>query len=207
MSVRGEASVRAEPDEALLWITLTALEATPGEALSDVSTRSNTLVAMLDGLGVAKGDRATTGVSVHEEFDHSPKGRRSLGHRAVSRVTVRLTDHQLIGRLVTQTTQELAARVDGPRWQIAPDNPVHLEAARLAAAHAELKARAYAEGVGAELGPLLRLAEPEDSVVMARRSAAFQPFAAAGAPESMPIEAGEYEVTASIQAAFALRLD
>jgi uncharacterized protein YggE len=59
-------------------------------------------------------------------------------------------------------TEELQARIDGPSWQIAESNPVRLQAAREAAAQAERKARAYAEGVGARLGPLLKLAEPED---------------------------------------------
>ena len=32
VTVRGEAVLRAEPDEAMLWITLTALENDPGQA-------------------------------------------------------------------------------------------------------------------------------------------------------------------------------
>lgn len=89
VKVRGEAAVRAEPDDALLMITLTALEDTPGAALLDVSTRSSALVAMLDRFGVANADRTTTGVGVHEEFDYGSGGRRSLGHRAVNQVSVR----------------------------------------------------------------------------------------------------------------------
>lgn len=205
VTVTGEALVRTEPDEALLGITLSALEEAPGPALADVSGRSNALLAMLDELGVAKADRSTTGISVSEEFDHTREGRRSLGHRAISRVAVRLTSQELIGRLVSQSTDALAARVDGPRWQIAPDNPVRLEAARMAAADAERKARAYAEGLGAQLGSLIRLAEPEDTAVMARRGG-LRSIVPASA-EAMPIEPGEHEVAASIQATFALKLN
>ena len=61
VTVRGEAVLRAEPDEALLWITLTALENDPGRALADVSRRSAQLATMLDELGVASADRSTTG--------------------------------------------------------------------------------------------------------------------------------------------------
>src|SRR5260370_28249528 len=80
VTVRGAAVLRAEPDEAMLWITLTALENDPGQALADVSRRSEQLATMLDDLGVASADRSTTGVTVYEEFDHTPSGRRSLGH-------------------------------------------------------------------------------------------------------------------------------
>jgi uncharacterized protein len=203
VTVRGDAIIRAEPDEAMLWITLSALDDAPGPALTDVSTRSNALVALLNELGVAKEDRSTTGITVYEDFDHTETGRRSLGHRAISRVSVRLTDPDLIGQLIGQATENLAARIDGPRWMISPDNPVRLEAAKHAAADAQTKAQAYAEGVGAKLGRLIRLTEPDGHTGIIRTAGGLRPMAA----EPMPVEPGEHEVTASIHATFALELD
>jgi uncharacterized protein YggE len=52
IQVRGHATVRAEPDQAMLWITLTARADAPGPALADVSSRSRTLGAMLDQLRI-----------------------------------------------------------------------------------------------------------------------------------------------------------
>ena len=199
VSVVGEAVLRAEPDEAMVLVTLSTLEATPGPALEDVARRSDALIALLNELAVDPSDRSTTGVSVQEDFDHTKDGRRSLGHRAASTVAVRLTDPELIGRLVTRATTELGARVDGPRWQIAPQNPVRLEAARQAAADGQRKAQAYAEGVGARLGALVRLAEPES---MRRRGGGIQPLSASGG--GMPIEPGDQEVTATVEVTFAL---
>jgi hypothetical protein len=203
VTVRGDAIIRAEPDEAMLWITLSALDDAPGPALTDVSTRSNALVALLNELGVAKEDRSTTGITVYEDFDHTQTGRRSLGHRAISRVSVRLTDPDLISRLIGQATENLAARIDGPRWLISPDNPGRLEAAQHAAADARTKAQAYAEGVGAKLGRLIRLTEPDGHTGIIRTAGGLRPMAA----EPMPVEPGEHEVTASIHATFALELD
>jgi uncharacterized protein YggE len=111
VTVRGDAVIRTEPDEALLWITLSTLEEAPGRALADMSTRSKALVVMLDELGVAKADRSTTGVSVQEEFDYTDEGRRSLGHRASSSVAVRISDSERLGLVVARTTDDLAARV------------------------------------------------------------------------------------------------
>lgn len=201
VSVVGEAVLRAEPDEAMVLVTLTALEDTPGPALEDVARRSGFLIALLDELSILPSDRSTTGVTVQEDFDHTHEGRRSLGHRASSTVAVRLTDVGLIGQLVTRVTTELDARVDGPRWQIAPQNPIRLEAARQAAADGRRKAQAYAEGVGAQLGELVGLAEP-DTAQMVRRSSSG--WAAAAAAHDMPVEPGEQEVTATIQVTFAL---
>ena len=132
-----------------------------------------------------------------------PEGRRSLGHRAASAIAVRLTDLDLIGRLVTRATTELDARVDGPRWQIAADNPIRLEAARQAAADGQRKAQAYAEGVGARLGALIRLAEPE-SAAFPRRTGKF--IAASAASGDLLVEPGEQDITATIEVTFALIL-
>jgi uncharacterized protein len=114
---------------------------------------------------------------------------------------VRLTDVGLIGRLVTRATTELDARVDGPRWQIAAENPVQLEAARQAAADGQRKAQAYAEGVGARLGPLIRLAEPE-SASFPRRAGKI--VAASAASGDLLVEPGEQDITATIEVTFAL---
>jgi uncharacterized protein len=199
--------MRAEPDEALLEVTLSALEDAPGPALSDVSARSNRLVVLLDKLGVAKADRSTTGITVHEAFDYVKGERRSYGYRASSGVTVRVTDLEVLGRLIAQATETLAANLDGPHWHIKADNPVWLEAARQAAADGRRKAEAYAEGVGAKLGRLIQLVEPgSESGRPIRAPAAV--FAASSAPgDSMPIESGEHDVAASIIVTFALKLD
>jgi len=205
VTVRGYAAVRAEPDEALLWVNLTALKNTSGAALSDVAARSNGLTDLLDALGVAQADRVTTGVTVGEEFDHTQTGRRFLGHRARSSVAVRLTDPEVVGRLITQATDKLAAQIDGPDWRIAPDNRVWLEAARQAAANGRRKAEAYADGVGARLGRLLELTEPGTAPIRVAR-AAYAAMAAPPPGDSMPVEAGEHEAAASIQVTFALEL-
>ena len=201
VSVVGTAVVRAEPDEATLVITLSALKDDPGAALEDVARRSKMLVALLDGFGIESSGRSTTGVSVHEEFDHTQAGRRSLGHRAASAVAVRLTDLELIGRLVTRATTQLDARVDGPRWRIAAENPVRLEAARQAAADGQRKALAYAEGVGASLGGLIRLAEPE-SATFSRHAGWIA--AASGSSGDLPVETGDQDIIATIEVTFAL---
>jgi len=208
VTVRGHASVRVAPDEALLWVTLTALEKAPGRALADVSARSKGLFALLDELGVAQSDRSTTGVTVSEDWDRTEKGgRRLLGHRASASVSVRTADPDVIGRLITQATKKLAARIDGPEWQVRADNPVWLEAARQAAADGRRRAEAYAQGAGAKLGRLIRLSEPGLDYESEGRASRVGFLASAAAPDSMPVEHGEHEIEASVNVTFALEVD
>jgi uncharacterized protein YggE len=78
VTVVGEAAIRTEPDEAFVWVTLSAVDQSPGPALADVAKRSDALAALLDELGVGRAHRSTTGVTVAEDFDHTPQGRRPL---------------------------------------------------------------------------------------------------------------------------------
>lgn len=199
VTVRGEAAIRTEPDEAFVWITLAAIDPVPGPALTDVARRSEGLVGLLDELGIVREDRSTTGITVYEEFDHTKEGRRSLGHRAAASVSVRITDTELIGRVIMRASDELDARIAGPTWRVSASNPVWLEAATQAAANARQKAAAYAAGVDLRLGPLLALAEPEHA------PGRFQALStrAGGSPE-VPVETSDQEVSATIQATFAL---
>lgn len=204
VTVRGEAAVRTEPDEAILWVTLSALEPEPGAALSNVAARSSQLVVLFDELGVVAADRSTSGITVREEFDHTSDGRQSIGHRAAAATAIRLTDPTLIGQLVSRAAAELAAQVAGPLWQIASDNPARLEAARQAAADAQRRAQAYAEGLGASLGALMEVSELEDPRAPMITRAAMS-HAAGG--EQIPVHAGEHEVSASVRVTFALELE
>jgi uncharacterized protein YggE len=206
--VRGDAVIRAQPDEAILWLTLSALGQSPGAALADVEERSQGLVRLLDELRLSSADRSTSGVTVREEFDHTARGQRSLGHRASVRTMVRITDPAIAGRLISRATTDLQVSVEGPRWSISSANPIRLQAAREAAADAARKAQAYAAGVDAKLGRLVRLQEPGTGPPSPtfRRAGGLAGFAAAGGPDQMPIEVGDQEVAAAIEATFVLEV-
>jgi uncharacterized protein len=202
VTVVGQAALRTEPDEAFVWITLSAVDEAPGPALADVAKRSEALGALLDELGIARRVRSTTGITVAEEFDHTSRGRRSLGHRAIASLSVRLTNMDVIGRVVMRASSELEARIAGPAWRVSPSNPAWLEVATDAAANAKAKAAAYAAGVDARLGRLMALSEPEHRLGRGMMQPMSARAAAAG-PE-MDVEAGEQQVSAAIEATFAL---
>ena len=185
---------------ALLWITLSAFEDSPDKALGDVAQRADALGSLLDELGVREADRATAGVTVAEEFDPPSRGNHGLGHRATVRIAVHLADPEVIGRVISQASEDLRGSIDGPHWFVTPGNPARLEAARQAAADARSKAQAYAAGVGVTLDGLICLVEPDT----ADRPRGIRRVSAAAGSRDMPIDLEEHEVWATIDATFAL---
>ncbi len=201
ITVVGSAAIRTQPDEAIVSLTLTALDVSPAEAFADLVGRPDSLASILDELGVPRSDRLTSGIQLQEEFDHRQEGRVSLGHRASASLVVRLTDNELIGQLATRAVAEAGAGVNGPRWSVSASNPARLEAARQAAADAKRRGQAYAAGADATVGRLLSLSE-SDPAHAPIRSARY--IALAAGSGDMPIEAGEQDVTAVVEARFAL---
>jgi uncharacterized protein YggE len=199
VTVLGQAAVRAEPDQGFVWITLRALDNAPGPALADVAARSTALEALLDELEVPSADRSTTGITVREEFEHTNDGMRSLGHRAAASLSVRVNDTDLIGRVIMRATDELDARIAGPSWQVSIEHPARLAAAENAATNARAKAEAFAAGLGVSLGRLVTLKEPDE--VHHYRGISI---AAAHGGSEIPVETGEQDVVATIQATFTL---
>jgi uncharacterized protein len=97
------------------------------------------------------------------------------------------------------------ARVSGPWWHVAAENPARLEACRQAASNARGKAEAYAEALGTRLGALADVSEPAALVGPAgyrAQQAAFGPLMPDG-PE-IPVESGELDVRASVEVTYAV---
>lgn len=203
VTVKGEAVIAAEPDQAILWITLSTFGESPGQALDDVAQRSEALSVLLDELEVIEAHRSTAGVSVQEEFDPPERGGRGLGHRATARIGVRLADPEVIGRAISRASTELRASIDGPHWYVSPANPVRYEVIKQAVIDARRKAQACAEGADAKLGMLIRLSEPD---TMARRPGIAR-RAARPSGQEMPIDIEQPEVHAFIEATFTLEVE
>lgn len=202
VTVRGHAVVPGQPDEVGLTLAVSALAATPEEALTEAAERSRRLEAILDELEVPRASRTTTGLSVSEEREYERERWRHKGYRASNRVQVRLDQAAIVGRLLQEAIARAEAAIDGPEWRIAIDNPARTEACRQAAADARRRAEAYAEALGLHLGEVLRVSEPGIGVIRAERHAVAA-LAAGPAPE-ITVEAGEMEVAAAIDVTFRL---
>jgi uncharacterized protein YggE len=205
VTVRGESVVPVRPDELSLRLTLTEIRQASDEAYAEVANRSAELSAVLSEHDVDESARSSSAVLVREEREYDERGRPvHRGYSATASTNVRLADPAIAASLIKHAVERTGARVDGPLWQVAPDNPARLEACRRAASSARAKAEAYAEALGVRLGALTEIAEPDPRMRPAQhsmRQASFEPLAGDG---EVPIEAGDLEVYAIVDVTFAL---
>ena len=157
--VRGTAEARALPDRARLRVDITAdhrAQDKAYEARGEIAARVDGVLAThadaidratVAGLRVQPRTRWSNGRQVHE------------GWRASRTTLVELVGLDALGPLMAGLV-EAGAAVTGPEWTLAPTNPAHAEARRAAAEDARLRATAYAEALGLELGPVAWVSEP-----------------------------------------------
>ena len=197
ITVSGYGEVSVAPEEATMTLGVEAVQSTPREALSDVAERARKLIGLLDELEIPAAKRSTTGVLVSEAGEHDQQGRwQHRGFRAVERLTVAATP-EVLGELIGAAVERGDARVDGPHWRVATDNPARREALRTAAANARDRAEAVAGELGMRVG----------AVVEAKEEAAFHPVprqASFGAlmEAAPPIEAGEMTIGCTVSVTF-----
>ncbi len=212
VTVRGEALVPGEPDEAHVFLQIKAVEKSPQKAMADASVRSAKLQQIFEELDVPDVARATSGISIAEEteWDARSSRRKQLGYRAVNAISVRLDDVDKVARLIAEVTERCDATVRGPSWQIALANPARSEAFRAAAEDARRKAEAYASALGVTLGDVLSVIEPGLAVRTHQRHELLPAPAPAAAPQAsvappeIQIDAGALDIPAAVEVTFAL---
>jgi uncharacterized protein len=207
LAVRGEAVLPVAPDYLGIRLTLTEVRQGADEAYDEVAKLSATLADLLTDLGIEASARSTSAVVVRAEREYDERGRPThRGYGATSSMHVRLADPAVAASVIKQAVARTGAQIDGPWWEVAPENPARLEACRQAASLARSKAEAYAEALGVRLGALTEVAEPDPRVVPAGYrpvQAGFGPLYAGDEPE-IPIAAGTLEVRAAVDVTFSI---
>jgi uncharacterized protein len=199
IKVTGRAQVSVPPDEATVALSVEAVAPQPSEALDEVGTRARELIALLDELGIPAAKRVTSGLSVGEAGEHDAQGRwQQRGYRASERFTVDVSDPETIGELLGEAAARAQARVQGPWWTVALDNPARDEALQTAAEDARRRAEALARGLEVRVGALVDAVEVEWFPTTYARGALD--FASVSAPT--PIEAGESTISAAVTVSF-----
>jgi uncharacterized protein YggE len=198
ITVNGYGEVLVPPDEATATLGVECVAATPREAMSEVAEQARALVGLLDALEIPPAKRSTTGVLVSEAGEHDPQGRwQHRGFRAVESLTV-AAGAEVLGELIGGAVDRARARVNGPHWRVAADNPARREALQAAAENARARAEAVAAGLGVRLGAIVE-AKEEAAFHPMPRQASFAPLTMEGGP---PIEAGEATIAGNVSVTF-----
>jgi uncharacterized protein YggE len=159
LSVRGEATLEVPPDLVTLAIVISARDPSRERALEQLGRRNDECRALLGGYDAAVERVETTGLAVSPELRPRDRKEQVRSYRGTIRLNVTVVDFSVLGDLVARASEAEMTTVHGPWWELRPDSPARRQVRQEAVRDAVVRAREYAEAVGARLTALVELAD------------------------------------------------
>jgi uncharacterized protein YggE len=209
VSVRGEASVEADPELCEFAFTVTVRDKDRRSALEQLTQRNKELLDQIKGTYGEALEKLETGrVAVYPEY-RGKRGEKPGLYQGSVRIRVVVKDFSVLGEMITKVADAPGRSLDGPFWSLRRDSEVYRRARTEAVGEAVRRAREYAEALGSQLTALLELADTGLSTGGAPgpQARTMMAFSAAGgmAEEGLPaldLEPTRQNVYAAVEARF-----
>lgn len=206
ITVVGQGSVRLEPDVARVSVGLETMGETVSEAVEANGVKMASILAALEGVGVAQEDIQTTNYSV--QLDRSPEPMpRASGtgsdepqpqYRVSNMVNVIIRDLDKVSETLDAVIEAGANNIWGVSFSLEDSTDAQSDARARAVEDAQARAESLAELGGVELGPVMSMSEiVGGGAVPMPMMAAERAMGGAG-----PISPGEVEVSYQLQVSY-----
>lgn len=197
--ITGTASVTAIPDIALVSAGVETTAQTAREALSANTTAMQSVFETAKKLGIEERDIQTSNFNIGPNWEHGPTGSRENGFAVSNQVTLRLRDVAKVGEALDALVSGGANRAGGVQFVVSDADERLDTARREAVTKAKARAELYAAAADVELGEIISIREGADAPV-------HMPMYAEArmASDSVPVAAGEQELSISVTITWAL---
>ncbi len=196
--VTGDSIVQAQPDTAILTVSVVTQARQAIEAQQQNATQSNAVVSALKASAGAGAEVKTSGYSLQPIRVYKEGQPPTItGYEARNSVTVVLSDLTKVGAVIDATAQAGANDVAGISFTLRQDRPARDRALTEATREAVSKAQVIASALG---GRVVRIVEVQEEGVQPPRplyQGQLQMRAMSSAPT--PIEVGTLDITSRVQ--------
>lgn len=198
ITVSGNATVQAQPDTAILTISVVTQGRRAIDAQQDNATKTDTLVQALKASSGTGGEIKTSGYSVQPMRVYRENQPPTItGYEARNTVTVTLSDLKKVGSVIDAATQAGANDISGIAFTLRQDRPARDRALTEATREAMSKAEVVASALGRKVTRIVEVQEegflrPPQPVYQAEAFMAKRDSAAT------PIEVGSLDVTSRV---------
>jgi hypothetical protein len=203
ISVSGTGEASGAPDLALVELGVSAEGKTVKEARDTAATAMNDVLDALKGDDVAEKDVQTRQFRIEPEYQY-PDGKQELiGFRVTNIVEAKVRDLDRVGEVIDDVAKAGGdiVQVQGLSFTIEKPEDLRAQARQEAMADARARAEGLAELAGVKLGKPISVTESAVAPPTAFREAA--PMGQGGG-EATPIQAGELEVSVTVDVLFAI---
>ena len=197
ITVTGDATISAEPDQAQIDIGVVTQARTAPEASKENAERLTRVLSEVKKL-LGKTDEAkTSGYSLTPVYRYPQGGKPEIvGYNASNTIRIKTTNLDLVGRLIDGAMQAGANNINRLVFTLKDEQAAQLEALRAASARAKTKAEAIAAALGLKIVKIASVVEGERMIQPIFRQAAT--MRAEAAPAQTPVEPGTVEVRSTV---------
>src|SRR4030095_3245136 len=197
ITVNGEATISAEPDQAQLDIGVVTQARSAPEASKENAERLSRVLAEVKKL-LGKGDEVkTSGYSLTPNYRYPQGGKPEIvGYIASNTVRIKTNTLDLVGKLIDTSMQAGANNMNRLVFTLKDEQGAQLDALRNASAKAKVKAEAIAASLGLKIVKIASITEGERTIQPIFRQAMSARAEAAQAPT--PVEPGTVEVRSTV---------
>jgi uncharacterized protein len=204
ISVDAEGKVLATPDVASLTLEVEMQAATAAAAGQENAKQTERVIAAVKQVLSPKDKLRTLGyrlMPVHSYKDKSSPP-EIKGYQAVNQLEVKILDVARLGTVIDTALKNGATRVNGPYWSHSRIEELQRQAAVNALERARALAEALAQAAGLKIKSVDKISTGVRIIAPRGAGEAYLMPKAAAPASPTPIEVGEEEIKAHIQAVF-----
>ena len=197
VTVVGEGTQNATPDNALIGLGVSVKRGSAGDAMNAANGEMTALLGAIKAQGVQEVDIQTSGLGINQESN----GYTVTGYRAYNQLDVKIHHLANVGTIITAAQRAVGddIQLNGISLQLS-DNTSQLKGARQAAMNAAAaRAKEWASLAGRHLGKVLSVSE-----IVSNGSPATPCYGGCGGGGGAPIQAGQMNVTVDVAVVYEL---
>ena len=200
VTVLGDSIVQAQPDTAILTISVVTQAKRALDAQQENATKSDTVVKALKATAGPGGEVKTSGYSLQPQRIYREGQPPTItGYEARNSVTVVLSDLKKVGALIDGAAQAGANDVSSIAFTLRQDRPARDEALREATREAASKAQVIAQALGGRVARIVEVQEEGAVRPVPVYETRMAMDAVRAGQASTPIEVGTLDVTSRVQ--------
>jgi uncharacterized protein YggE len=198
VTVVGEGTQNATPDNAQIGLGVSVRRATAGDAMNTANAEMTALLKAIKGQGVLDVDIQTTGLSIYQDQQYNV-----IGYRAGNTVNVKIHHIANVGSVIVAAQKAVGddIQLNGINLQLS-DNTTQLKGARQAAmTAAAARAKEWAGLAGRHLGKVLSVSEIVSGGTSGSPCGAGGQCGGGG---GAPVQSGQMNVTVDVAVVYEL---
>jgi len=199
ITVNGEATIAAEPDQAQIDIGVTTQARTAPDASRENAERLARVLAEVKKLLSKSDEVKTSGYSLNPQYRYPQGGKPEIvGYTANNIVRIKTAKLDDVGKLIDAAMQAGANNINRLMFTLKDEEAARLDALRQASVKAKAKAEAIAASLGLKILRISSVTEGERSFQPIFRQAPMARGEALAAQAPTPVEPGTVDVRSTV---------